>query len=158
MAVIERVDGQQATAGPQQLCVVAQRHGRIEDVVEGAAIDDEVGGGLEMVRERTIEVVEDFGAFVGAGIECLHAADAECVEDGPIGHDLAVTRQAMDGGPVDLDGAGVDGMPMGAQLSRKSARGEICRLPANEENVALDGPIRVLTSDGVNRVKSKSHA
>ena len=111
-----------------------------------------------MVREWTIEVVDDFGAFVGTDIERLHTVDAERVEDGPIGHDLAVAGQAMDGGPVDLDGAGVDYMAVGAQLCRKAARGEISRLPADEENVARDGLIRMLTSDGVNRVQSKSHA
>ncbi len=98
--------------------------------------------------------MDDLGALVGTGIKRPDAVDTKGVKDRAISHDLAVAGQAMDGGPINFDCAGIDDMPIRAQLRRQAGGSEISRLPADEENVACDGAIRMFTPDRVNHLQT----
>jgi hypothetical protein len=80
----------QAPARPQHLRHVEQRLRDVEDVVEGASIEDEVKLALVFFRQWKIEIMDDFGAFVVRDIERHHLAIRKTVKNRGVGDAVGI--------------------------------------------------------------------
>src|SRR6266567_4006432 len=131
------IDGQKPSADFEQTRKIAQTGRGVEDVVERAPVDDEIRRAVEMGRQRLVEVVDDFGALIGADIERAHLVDAERVKNGAIGNELLALMAPLpaDRRAIDLDRGGVDGVPVTAQDRGKLVHREIRGLPPNEQDI-----------------------
>ena len=85
---------QDTTAGLEQPRQVADRHRRIEDVVQGTAVDDEVEALIDGQRQRQAEVGNEVGAFVVAQIETAVAGIRKQRIERSIGDESAAVRRA----------------------------------------------------------------
>jgi hypothetical protein len=77
--VVRRREDEEPPAGAHHAHAIGERYGKVEDVLERAAVDDRVVALLEARRHRLVHVVGEGGAFV---IRVVHGIDAFGAEEG----------------------------------------------------------------------------
>jgi hypothetical protein len=123
--VVAIADLDEMAAGPDQLHAAFERLREIEDMLERAAVEDEVVFGAQRIRQRLVEVVLDRRALERRIIERVDPLGAEHFEkafgERPVGSDLGRRRAAVDGGDAGHQ-AGAGPEPLATDHQR---RGEI---------------------------------